>query len=136
MDLHENMPETVAHEMPSESEIAANQWLTEAELSVYASEYARTGFQGSLNWYRCRTTRKYDGELELFDGRTIGVPSCFIAGANDWGVHQKAGEYEKMQTHMLADMRGCHLIDGAGHWVQQEQPEETNRLLLEFLSEV
>lgn len=136
MDLDENMPETVAHEMPAPEAIAANQWLTDAELAVYAEEYARVGFQGSLNWYRCRTTARYNGELEVFDGRTIDVPSCFIAGAQDWGVHQKAGEFGKMQHTMLTDMRGCHLIEGAGHWVQQEKPDETNRLLLEFLAKL
>lgn len=136
MDLHENMAETVAHEMPGEAQISSNSWLTEREMAVYAAEFSRTGFQGSLNWYRCRTTGKYNGELEVFDGRSINVPSCFIAGANDWGVHQKAGEFEKMQNEMLTDMRGCHLIESAGHWVQQEQPDETNRLLLEFFRDI
>ena len=103
------------------------------ELAVYAREYARTGFQASLNWYRCKTTGRFSGELELFDGRTIDVPSCFIAGASDWGIHQTAGAFEKMQAEALTDMRGCHLVDGAGHWVQQEQSEETARLLLAFL---
>ncbi|MBU2531384.1 MAG: alpha/beta hydrolase [Alphaproteobacteria bacterium] len=135
MDLDETMPETVAHEMPGEAEIAANTWLTKAEMSIYAQEFARTGFQASLNWYRCRTTGKYNGELEVFDGRTVDVPSCFIAGRSDWGVYQKAGEFEKMQASAFTDMRGCHLIEGAGHWVQQEQPQETNRLLLAFLEE-
>ncbi|MFY0611274.1 MAG: alpha/beta hydrolase [Hyphomicrobiaceae bacterium] len=135
MDLHETMPETVAHEMPTSAEIAANTWLTEDELAVYASEYARVGFQGSLNWYRCRTTGKFNGELQVFDGRTIDIPSCFIAGRSDWGIHQSAGAFERMQTQALTDMRGCHLIEGAGHWVQQEQPEETSRLLLAFLQQ-
>ena len=133
MDLDETMPETVAHETPDADAIAANTWLTEDEMTVYAGEFARTGFQASLNWYRCRTSGRYNGELEVFDGRMIDVPSCFIAGSSDWGVHQKAGEYQKMQQSVLTNMLGCHLIDGAGHWVQQEQPGETNRLLLEFL---
>lgn len=133
MDLAETMPETVAHEMPSASEIAANTWLTDAELAVYADAFTRTGFQGSLNWYRCRTTGRFNGELEVFDGRTIDVPSCFIAGSSDWGIHQKAGEFEKMQERALTDMRGCHLIEGAGHWVQQEQAAATTRHMLEFL---
>ncbi len=136
MDLDETMPETVAHEMPSDAEIAANAWLTEDELAVYIGEFERTGFQASLNWYRCRTTGRYSGELEVFDALTIDVPSCFIAGRSDWGVHQKAGEYQKMQEQAFTDVRGCHLIDGAGHWVQQEQPEATNRLLLDFLKQV
>ena len=133
MDRDETMPETVAHEMPTNDEIAANRWLPDAELAVYAREYARTGFQASLNWYRCKTTGRFSGELELFDGRAIEVPSCFIAGASDWGIHQTAGAFEKMQGEALTDMRGCHLVDGAGHWVQQEQSEETARLLLAFL---
>jgi pimeloyl-ACP methyl ester carboxylesterase len=41
-----------------------------------------------------------------------------------------------MQESACADMRGCHLIEGAGHWVQQEQPDEVNRLLLQFLQTV
>ncbi len=134
MDLAETMPETVAHEMPNATEIAANSWLTDAELAVYADAFAGTGFQASLNWYRCRTSGRFNGELEVFDGRTIDVPSCFIAGSSDWGIHQKAGEFQKMQERALTDMRGCHLIDGAGHWVQQEQAEATTRLLLEFLN--
>src|SRR5205823_13454100 len=52
MDLFDDMPAAVGKEMPSAAEIAANQWLTEAELAVYAGEWQRTGFQGGLNWYR------------------------------------------------------------------------------------
>lgn len=136
MDLAETMPETVAHEMPSAAEIAACNWLTDAELSVYASEFARTGFQPSLNWYRCRTSGRFLGELEVYDGRKVDVATAFIAGRQDWGIHQKAGEFERMQAGAFGDFRGCHLIDGAGHWVQQEQANETNRLLLEFLKTV
>ncbi|MEM6499677.1 MAG: alpha/beta hydrolase [Pseudomonadota bacterium] len=136
MDLDETMPQTVAHEMPDSATIAANSWLSEDELTVYASEYARTGFQGSLNWYRCRTTGRFDGELRLFDHRTIDIPSYFIAGASDWGVHQSPGAFDRMRTDALTDMRGCHLIEGAGHWIQQEQAEMTTRLLLEYLNEV
>jgi pimeloyl-ACP methyl ester carboxylesterase len=133
MDLNETMPETVAHEMPSPENIAANRWLPDEELAVYVGEYARTGFQASLNWYRGRTSGRFAGELELFDGRTIDVPACFIAGASDWGIHQSAGALENMQSDVMTDMRGCHLIEGAGHWVQQEQSEATVRHLLAFL---
>ena len=72
-------------------------------------------------------------ELRLFSGRTIDVPSCFIAGASDWGVHQKPGAFDAMQKRVCTAMLGCHLIKGAGHWVQQEQPGEVSRLLLKFL---
>lgn len=133
MDRDQGMAETVAPEMPSAAEIAACRWLTEGELGVYSMEFGRTGFQGGLQWYRCRTVGKYNAELEIFSGRTIDMPSCFIAGANDWGVFQRPGDFEAMQTRACTRMVGCHLIDGAGHWVQQERPEDVTRLLLEFL---
>ena len=133
MELDKGMAETVAPHMPTAAEIAACKWLTEAELGVYSSEYARTGFQGGLNWYRVRTSGKFDSEIEVFSGRTIDVPSCFISGKSDWGVYQVPGAVEKMQTSACTRMLGCHLVEGAGHWVQQEQPEAVSRLLLEFL---
>ena len=87
MDLGKGMPETAAEEMPSAEEVAACKWLTEDELDVYASEFGRTGFQGGLQWYRC-AGGKHTAELEMFSGRTIDVPACFIAGKSDWGVYQ------------------------------------------------
>jgi pimeloyl-ACP methyl ester carboxylesterase len=134
MDLAKTMPETVAPVMPSREQIAANTWLPDSELAYYASEYSRTGFQGGLQWYRCGTSGAFTAELQTWSGRTIDVPSCFISGKQDWGVHQRAGVFEAMQTKACTNMIGCHLIDGAGHWVQQEQPAEVSRLLLEFVA--
>jgi pimeloyl-ACP methyl ester carboxylesterase len=73
-------------------------------------------------------------ELQMFAGRGIDVPAAFIAGASDWGVHQVPGALQRMQQSVCSQYRGTHLIAGAGHWVQQEQPAETNRLLLDFLA--
>jgi pimeloyl-ACP methyl ester carboxylesterase len=134
MDLAEGMAQTVAREMPSPNAIAGNTWLTERELKVYSDEYERTGFQGGLNWYRVRTSRRFDAELELFAGRTIDVPATFIAGASDWGIQQSPGALKRMQEQTCSKMAEIHLIDGAGHWVQQEKPDEVNRLLLGFLA--
>jgi pimeloyl-ACP methyl ester carboxylesterase len=133
MDFAENMAETVAHEMPSAIEIAANRWLPDSELSVYAAEYQRNGFQGGLQWYRCGTSGAFAGELQTWAGRTIDIPSAFISGKQDWGTYQRPGVFEAMQNRACTNMIGCHLVDGAGHWVQQEQPAEVNRLLLAFL---
>jgi pimeloyl-ACP methyl ester carboxylesterase len=133
MDLAMNMAETVAEEMPAAATIAANQWLPDRELAFYSGEYARTGFQGGLQWYRCGTSGEFTAELQTWSGRAIDVPSCFISGKQDWGTYQRPGVFEAMQTTACTKMIGCHLVDGAGHWVQQEQPEEVSRLLLGFL---
>ena len=133
MDLGKGMAETVAPEMPSAGEIAACKWLPDDELRVYSTEYERTGFQGGLQWYRCGTSGAFNAELEMFAGRTIDVPSCFIAGGSDWGPYQRSGDPEKVLRNACTQFRGFHLVDGAGHWVQQEQPEQVSRRLLEFL---
>jgi pimeloyl-ACP methyl ester carboxylesterase len=133
MDLAKDMAATVAEEMPSAAAIVANQWLPDRELSFYSTEYARTGFQGGLQWYRCTDSKRQLAELEIFSGRTIDVPACFIAGTSDWGRHQTPGAFESMATKACTQWRGAHLVEGAGHWVQQEQPEAVARLLIEFL---
>jgi pimeloyl-ACP methyl ester carboxylesterase len=133
MDLRKNMAETVAAEMPSSVQIAACRWLPENELAVYAAEYERNGFQGGLQWYRRGTGGIDTAELQLFSGRTIDVPSMFIAGKSDWGTYQRPGNFERMQQSACTRMLGCHLIDGAGHWVQQEQPDQVCALLIKFL---
>jgi pimeloyl-ACP methyl ester carboxylesterase len=135
MDLARNMAETVAAEMPSAEKIAANQWLPDRELAFYSAEYARTGFQGGLQWYRCGTSGAFTAELETFSGRSIDVPACFISGRQDWGTYQRPGVFEAMQSRACTRMLGAHLVDGAGHWVQQEQPTQIIRLLLQFLKQ-
>ena len=132
MELNKGMAETVASEMPSAAEIAACDWLSDDELQVYSTEYGRTGFQGGLNGYRVGTTG-LNADLQVFAGRTIDQPSLFIAGRNDWGVYQNPGAVERMESTACTDMRGVHLVDGAGHWVQQEQAAAVSRLLLAFL---
>ncbi len=134
MDLGKGMAGTVAPQMPSAAQIAANKWLPEHELRVYSTEYERTGFQGGLQWYRCGTTGAFNAELEMFHGRTIDIRSCFIAGRSDWGPYQRSGDPEKILRDVCTQFRSFHLVEGAGHWVQQEQPGETTRLLLEFLN--
>lgn len=133
MDLHENMAQTVAKEAPTEGEIAGCAWLPDEELQVYSDEYARNGFQGGLQWYRCKTEPRHNADLGVFAGRTIDVPSCFISGKSDWGTYQVPGVFEAMQETVCTRMVGCHLVEGAGHWVQQEQAEAVAGLLLDFM---
>jgi pimeloyl-ACP methyl ester carboxylesterase len=132
MNLDENMAQSVAPEMPSPAEVAANRWLPEKEMAIYTAEYQRVGFQGGLQWYRCGTSPKIASELEVFAGRTIDVPAMFIGGKSDWGVYQRPGHLERMRDVICTRMEGVHLIDGAGHWVQQEQPERVSELLVAF----
>src|SRR3979411_2088685 len=136
MDFARNMAETVAEEMPSADAIAVNKWLPERELAFYSAEYTRTGFQGGLQWYRCGTSGTFTAELQTYSGRSIVVPSCFISGKQDWGTYQRPGVFEAMQSSACTNMIGCHLVDGAGHWVQQEQPEQVSDLLLQFVKQL
>jgi pimeloyl-ACP methyl ester carboxylesterase len=130
MELDKGMAETVAPHAPANG----SRWLTDTDLAVYAESYERTGFQGGLNWYRCATSPEHTAAVGAALGRrTIDVPSMFIAGNADWGVYQKPGEFERMQEGVCTDFRGAHLVPGAGHWVQQEQPERTAELLTSFL---
>ncbi|MBL0424027.1 alpha/beta hydrolase [Ramlibacter alkalitolerans] len=133
MELGENMAETVAPHMPGADDIAACEWLTEAEMAVYSDEYGRTGFQGGLQGYRVGTDPRFNGELKAFSDRTIDVPAMFVSGARDWGTYQSPGALERMAGEICTQYRGTHLVEGAGHWVQQERPEEVNALLADFL---
>lgn len=105
-------------------------WLSEDDLAVYLEEFAASGFRGGINWYR-NFDRSYR-LLAAWRDLPITVPSTFIAGALD-GVVAVTGADIEAHAERCTDFRGNHLIPGAGHWVQQEAPAETNRLLLEFL---
>lgn len=130
MDLDKGMAEQVAIDMPTSTEISANKWLPDAELAVYAEEYGRTGFQGGLNGYRGAPGGE---DLQLFAGRTLDVPASFISGKQDWGTYQNPGSLQRLEKQITTKYRGTHLIDGAGHWVQQEQPGALTKLLLDFV---
>ena len=134
MNLDQTMPETVEKEMPSAEHIRQCTWLSDEELHFYANTYSSTGFQGGLQHYRVATSGRFAAELQKFRGRTIDVPSAFIAGNKDWGIYQKPGALEAMKNAALTDMRGCYLVENAGHWVQQEQPEVVSKIIIDFLN--
>jgi len=135
MELGKTMSQTVAASQPSPAEIAACKWLTEPELGVYTEEYGRTGFQGALQAYRVFSDPELNAELRLYSGRTIDVPSLFIGGKSDWGTYAAPGALDLMTTKAATKMAGVELIDGAGHWIQQEQPARLGALLLAFIKE-
>jgi pimeloyl-ACP methyl ester carboxylesterase len=134
MPLHETMAQVVDCDAPSAREIEQNTWLTEGELAVYTAEYAATGLQGGLNWYRTLTDVQWSEDLMVFSGKCIEVPGMFIAGKHDWGVFQIPGAAEKMREKVHEE--DFVLIEGAGHWVQQEASEAVVENLLRFLKKV
>ena len=131
MQRDADMAATVADYMPVADQ--ACPWLSDSELQVYVEAYRNTEFQGALNWYRCVTDSRYLADLRLFSGRRVDVPSCFIAGASDWGVYQSPGVLDYMRSTVCTRMSAVHLLEGAGHWVQQEQPGAVTEVLLQLL---
>ncbi|MBL8386544.1 MAG: alpha/beta hydrolase [Burkholderiales bacterium] len=107
-------------------------WMNAADVAYYAGEFRRAGFRGGLNWYR-NITRSWE-LMAPWRGCVIRQPSMFVAGARD-GVlrfpHSKS-QIENFRT-TLPGLAGCHIIEGAGHWIQRERADAVNRLLLDFL---
>ncbi|MGH2684361.1 MAG: alpha/beta hydrolase, partial [Actinomycetota bacterium] len=106
-------------------------WLSQDELDHYAAEFSRTGFTGGINWYR-----NFDRNWELtahLEGAKVEVPSLFIGGVLDPVLVMSP---PTVMDGWLVDHRGTVLVDDAGHWVQQEKPEEVNRALLTFLHSI
>jgi pimeloyl-ACP methyl ester carboxylesterase len=106
-------------------------WLSQNELDHYIAEFTRTGFTGGLNWYR-NFDRNWVTTPEL-DGAKVTIPSLFIGGTLDPVIVMSP----PVNAHpALTDHRGDILIDGAGHWVQQEVPGAVNTALIKFLDDV
>ncbi|MEU9581623.1 alpha/beta fold hydrolase [Streptomyces chilikensis] len=105
-------------------------WLTEDDLDVYAAEFERTGLTGALNRYR-NTDRDWE-DLAPHHGAPIQQPSLFIGGALDASTTWMSDAIDAFPT-TLPGLAACHLLDNCGHWIQQERPEETNRLLTDWL---
>ncbi|KAF7326010.1 Epoxide hydrolase hydrolase [Mycena kentingensis (nom. inval.)] len=134
MPLWASMPNTTA-QLTADNKPGAAKWLTDAELAVYVAEYSRTSFQGGLNWYRIKNSAAYaDEDCALFYGKQITVPAMFIAGRQDWGTYQLPKAVDIMRERVCTSMEDFVLVEGAGHWVQQERPEEVVTQLLRFLS--
>jgi pimeloyl-ACP methyl ester carboxylesterase len=111
------------------------EWLSQSDLDAIVSEFRRTGFRGGLNWYR-----NFDRNWELtapFAGVTIRQPSLFIAGTHDAVIRGPVGEAALAQMPQVAPgLRRQVLIQGAGHWINEERPDEVNAELIRFLREL
>ncbi|MEU8513567.1 alpha/beta hydrolase [Kitasatospora sp. NPDC048722] len=106
-------------------------WLTEDDLDVYAGEFERTGLTGALNRYR---TMDRDWEdLAPHRGAAIEQPSLFVGGALDASTTWMSDAIDAFPT-TLPGLTASHLLDACGHWIQQERPDEVNRLLTDWLA--
>ncbi|WP_321949283.1 alpha/beta hydrolase [Paraburkholderia sp. J10-1] len=110
-------------------------WLLQDDLDYVVGEFRRTGFRGGLNWYRA--IRRSAELLAPWYGCPIRQPSLFIGGSRD-DVLRFPGMQQRVAAlpQVLPGLRGAHVLEGAGHWLQRERAEEVNRLLLSFLSEL
>jgi pimeloyl-ACP methyl ester carboxylesterase len=108
-------------------------WLSARALDYYVDEYARTGFTGALNYYRCRDR---NWEITAFlDGAVVRQPSMFIGGAADPALEQITGVYDQLETY-LPGLRKKILLPGVGHSAAEERADQVNELLLEFLGQL
>ena len=108
-------------------------WLTEADLATMIAEYARTGFRGGLNWYR-NIDRNWELTAAWHDAR-IEQPALFIAGTRDPVIAGKRGEIAIEQMKQAVPRVRTLMLEGAGHWIQQERVAAVNDALLGFLAE-
>ena len=143
MDLEDNMRQAIARDMANEApEVVASRsdrWLPDNELAVYVDEWGRTYFQGGLNWYRIQTQPEIASDVQAWSGAKISVPTVFVSGRKDWGTFQEPGAVEAMEAGKSVKQgsyRGTVLVDGAGHWVNQEQPERCVQEILRLVKEV
>lgn len=107
-------------------------WIDPEDLAYVAGEFSRTGFRGGLNWYRA--VRRTTELMAPWRGCTIRQPSLFIAGSRDDvlkfpGVNSRIEQFPRT----LPALRGSHIIEGAGHWIQRERAAEVSALLVEFV---
>jgi pimeloyl-ACP methyl ester carboxylesterase len=106
-------------------------WLSPEELDVYVEAFRRTGFTGGINWYR-NLDRNWERTPQL-EGAKVTQPSLFVGGALDPVLLMSP---PSVQQGWLEDHRGDVLVDDAGHWVQQENPDEVNAALVGFLDSI
>jgi pimeloyl-ACP methyl ester carboxylesterase len=111
-------------------------WMTPADIDYYVGEFERSGFRGPLNRYR-----NFERDWALMNGvtdRMLYQPSLFIAGAKDMVLKMFGdGDVAALEARMrenMTDLRGFHIVANAGHWVQQEAPQETTGLLIDWLA--
>ncbi len=105
-------------------------WISEQDLDFLEAEFKRTGFTGGLNYYR-NMDRNW-ALTPFLDGAKILQPALFVAGEKDPVIEFLRLEFDALESN-VPKLKGKVLLPGAGHWIQQERPDDVNRLMIEFL---
>jgi pimeloyl-ACP methyl ester carboxylesterase len=108
-------------------------WLSADDLDVFTDRFRRSGFRGAINWYR-NLDRNW-AITPFLQGAKILQPAIYIAGSDDGVPIMLADDVAAMDS-LVPNLRGKHVLDGIGHWTQQEAPEAVTRLLLDFLGKL
>ena len=103
-------------------------WFTQDDLAVYANAFRESGFRGGLNWYR-NVNRNWEQSADLA-GAVVEQPALFVTGSRDPARNPAAID---RLPDVVRDLLVFTIIDGCGHWTQQERPGEVTELLLSFL---
>jgi pimeloyl-ACP methyl ester carboxylesterase len=120
-NLFERLSEPPGGEMPA--------WCTPADLAYFTSEFTRTGFTGGLNWYR-NFDRNWEVTADLAEAK-VEMPALFVAGSRDPVLIMAPPDN---MDGWVTDLRGKVILDGIGHWTQQEDPDGVSAALREFLA--
>lgn len=142
MPADKTMREAVADDMTDKENDAvrkmASRWLNDEELGFYCDEWARTTFRGGLNWYGLTVKPDLLADAQIWAGKKISIPTVFVSGTRDWGSFQDPGALEALENEEFVERgkyRGTVLVDGAGHWINQEQPEACAKEILKIAAE-
>lgn len=110
-------------------------WLGPQDLAYYTGEFEQSGFRGPLNRYR--NHERDFAWLQAFRGQVIDQPALFIGGRRDMVLKMIPGvDLVATMAPLVTDLRGATVLEGCGHWTQQERPEEVNRLLVDWLGAI
>lgn len=107
-------------------------WLTQSDLDAFVRSFKISGFRGGLNYYR-NLDRNWALQAAL-DGKNVDVPALFLVGERDTGLTIPGmGQIIEAMPDLVPQLRAIKMIPGAGHWLQQEAPQEVNEALVDFL---
>lgn len=105
-------------------------FMSDHELDTYAAAFVAGGMRGPLNWYR--NFDRNASDAQAYGDTTIRQPAGFLAGEREMVLAMAPGQLERMRA-LVPNLRAEISLPGAGHWIQQERPAETNAALIAFL---